>query len=409
MFQITKMNPNWEMGIISPTTTYSRVRTNPLCVLLMRAMIAIITTRNRGNATTTVTNDSASMPRVSMRFRISRRSSFSNCSAFIRKYGFSCPPEVEVVTTPWRKSWNFELGERPAAFRIAERMSTPSSSVSRVIHSASFATSPYTGCFDSSLKITSTGTSALAMAEMNDIEPVIFLSTCLPRFFAMPAGLPLSNTGTPKYTAYASKPGTIAMRANPTTTREIDALSTKRKRARKKATATALTAAIVVFSHAIARYSSGRSLIWARSRLSSKSWFSLYRACTNPPNVRQANSCQGLRATETGFAPFGSRTRRWVFCGSSPVRNRFVFVRVRRVSSFPNAVLANRLASGRFRGPPGFADPAHLVADLLRGLVGVLVVRDHDLRDLSEVDDVPLAHVVDDIDPPLEFRLHLLV
>src|SRR5713226_52154 len=54
-----------------------------------QAMIAMMTTRKRGNATTTVTKDSASIPRVSILFRISRRSSFSNCSAFTRKYGLS--------------------------------------------------------------------------------------------------------------------------------------------------------------------------------------------------------------------------------------------------------------------------------------------------------------------------------
>src|SRR5436309_765871 len=137
MFQMTKMNPNWLIGIMSATTTYNRRTTNPDPVLLIRAMIAMITTRNSGNATTTVTKDSASIPSVSIFFRISRRSSFSNCSAFTRKYGLSWPPLVDVVTTPCRKSENLEDGERWAAFRIAVRMSRPSSSVSRVIHSAS--------------------------------------------------------------------------------------------------------------------------------------------------------------------------------------------------------------------------------------------------------------------------------
>ena len=102
----------------------------------------------------------------------------------------SWPPLVDVVTTPWRKSWNFEDGERPAAFRIAVRMSRPSSSVSRVIHSASRATSPYTVCRESSLKMTSTGTSADAIAEMNDMDPEMRLSILWPRFFAMEAGFP---------------------------------------------------------------------------------------------------------------------------------------------------------------------------------------------------------------------------
>ena len=104
MFQITKMKPNWLIGIINPTTTYSSMMTKPEPVLLINAMIAMITTRNSGNATTTVTKDSASIPSVSIFFRISSRSSFSNCSAFTRKYGFNWPPLVDVVTTPWRKS-----------------------------------------------------------------------------------------------------------------------------------------------------------------------------------------------------------------------------------------------------------------------------------------------------------------
>ena len=69
-------------------------------------------------------------------------------------------------------------------------MSRPRSSVSRVIHSASRATSPYTVCFESSLKMTSTGTLAEDIAEINDMAPEIFLSILRPRFFACPAGEP---------------------------------------------------------------------------------------------------------------------------------------------------------------------------------------------------------------------------
>src|SRR5438309_10871074 len=44
-------------------------------------------------------------------------------------------------------------------------------------------------CFESSVKITSTGTSAELIAEMNDIAPEIRLSILWPRFFAKPAGM----------------------------------------------------------------------------------------------------------------------------------------------------------------------------------------------------------------------------
>jgi len=37
MFQMTKMNPNWLIGIMSATTTYNRRTTNPDPVLLIRA------------------------------------------------------------------------------------------------------------------------------------------------------------------------------------------------------------------------------------------------------------------------------------------------------------------------------------------------------------------------------------
>src|SRR5207245_3565331 len=100
----------------------------------------------------------------------------------------------------------------------------------------------------------------------------------------------------------------------------------------------------------------------------------------------------------------------WGFSTASPVRNLFVFDIVRRVSSFSKAVeLANRLTPRGLRGLRGLADPAHLVPDLLRGLVRVLVVRDHDLRDLAEVDHVLLPHVVSDVDQTRELPLHLLV
>src|SRR2546427_362673 len=306
MFQMTKMNPNWLIGIMSATTTYNRRTTNPDPVLLIRAMIAMITTRNSGNATTTVTKDSASIPSVSIFFRISRRSSFSNCSAFTRKYGLSWPPLVDVVTTPCRKSENLEDGERWAAFRIGM-------------------------------------------------------------------------------------------------------LRTSRNRAATNAATTAPTAANVVFIHATARYSSGRSRMCALRRLSSSSGSLPVRAWTNFPNMRQATCAFGGRLTFTGLAPFGSFTMWAPFSDSSPGRNRFVFVSVPRVSSFSNAELANGLAPCLDGLHDCMVLPAHFFPDSLRGLLGVLVVLDNELRDLSEVQHALLQHVVDNVDPALELRLHLLM
>ncbi|KAF5033748.1 hypothetical protein DSECCO2_603390 [anaerobic digester metagenome] len=106
------------------------------------AMMAMMTTRNRGKATTTVTKVSAISPSVSNCDFISSLASFSNWSAFCRKYGLSCPPEVEVVTTPCRNSWKRVDRLRWAALLMADNMSVPSSSVSLVIHSASLLISP---------------------------------------------------------------------------------------------------------------------------------------------------------------------------------------------------------------------------------------------------------------------------
>src|SRR5689334_6993947 len=102
--------------------------------LLTVAISDIITMRNRGAATTTVTKVSASMPRVSIRVFSLMRRSLLNWSAFMRKKGFSWPPDAEVVTTPCRKSCHFGEGERLAASLRALRMSLPMSSMSRVIH-----------------------------------------------------------------------------------------------------------------------------------------------------------------------------------------------------------------------------------------------------------------------------------
>ena len=103
------MNPNCTPGIMPQQTTYSMSRMN-WPALLMIAMMDRITTRKRGKATPTVTNDSASIPRVSMVPFIMSLLSFSYCSCFVRKYGLSWPPDVDVVTTPCRKSWNFVDG-----------------------------------------------------------------------------------------------------------------------------------------------------------------------------------------------------------------------------------------------------------------------------------------------------------
>src|SRR2546427_10166852 len=99
----------------------------------------------------------------------------------------------------------------------------------------------------------------------------------------------------------------------------------------------------------------------------------------------------------------------WGFATASVDPNRFVFDIVRRVSSFSNAVvLANRLTSRGFGGPRTLPHPTQLVPDLLRGVVRVLGVRDHDLRDLSEVRDGPLPRVIDHVDATVELRFPLL-
>src|SRR2546426_154490 len=124
----------------------------------------------------------------------------------------------------------------------------------------------------------------------------------------------------------------------------IGMLRTSRNRAATNAATTAPTAANVVFIHATARYSSGRSRMCALRRLSSSSGSLPVRAWTNFPNMRQATCAFGGRLTFTGLAPFGSFTMWAPFSDSSPGRVRFVFVSVPRVSSFSNAELANGLA-----------------------------------------------------------------
>src|SRR3989454_9723442 len=189
----------------------------------------------------------------------------------------------------------------------------------------------------------------------------------------------------------------------------IGMLRMSRKRAATNAATTAPTAANVVFIHASARYSSGRSRMWAFRRLSSSSGSLPVRAWTNFPNMRQATCAFGGRLTFTGLAPFGSFTMWAPLSVSSPGRNRFVFVSVPRVSSFSNAELPNGLAPCLDGLHDRMVLPAHLFSDPLRGVLGVLVVLDDDLRDFSEVDQVLLQHVVDNVDPALELRLHLLV
>ena len=93
-----KMNANCEIGIIA------RMIAQRIVIIVdppppMIAKIAMMITRNSGNATTTVTNVSAISPIVSTRCWISSLCSRSYCSAFSRKYGLSWPPLVAVVTT----------------------------------------------------------------------------------------------------------------------------------------------------------------------------------------------------------------------------------------------------------------------------------------------------------------------
>src|SRR5881628_306821 len=189
----------------------------------------------------------------------------------------------------------------------------------------------------------------------------------------------------------------------------IGMLRTSRNRAATNAATTAPTAANVVFIHATARYSSGRSRMCALRRLSSSSGSLPVRAWTNFPNMRQATWAFGGRLTFTGLAPFGSFTMWAPFSDSSPGRNRFVFVSVPRVSSFSNVELPNGLASCLDGLHDCMVLPAHFFPDSLRGLLGVLVVLDNESRDLSEVQHALLQHVVDNVDAALELRLHLLV
>src|SRR6059036_2182580 len=208
---------------------------------------------------------------------------------------------------------------------------------------------------------------------------------------------------------YEKKIGSAATIAKMKRSVTIGMLRMSRNSAATNAATTAPTAANVVFIQATARYSSGRSRMWAFRRLSSSSGSLPVRAWTNFPNMRHATCAFGGRLTLTGLAPFGSFTMWAPLSVSSPGRNRFVFVSVPRVSSLSNAELPNRLASRLHGLHDGVVLPAHLLSDPLRGVLRVLVVLHDDLRDLSEVDHVLLQHVVDNIDAALELRLHLLV
>src|SRR2546425_12701506 len=208
---------------------------------------------------------------------------------------------------------------------------------------------------------------------------------------------------------YEKKIGSAATIAKMKRSVTIGMLRMSRNSAATNAATTAPTAAKVVFIQASARYSSGRSRMWAFRRLSSSSGSLPVRAWTNFPNMRQATWAFGGRLTLPGLAPFGSFTIWAPLSVSSPGRNRFVFVSVPRVSSFSNAELPNRLASCLDGLHDRVVLPAHLFSDPFRGVLRVLVVLDDDLRDFSEVDQVLLQHVVDNIDAALEFRLHFLV
>src|SRR3990170_3537321 len=193
-----------------------------------------------------------------------------------------------------------------------------------------------------------------------------------------------------------------------------DAWTANRMMPNTRARMAAITARIVVVIHATARNSSGRSRMCARSRSSSRSWFSRYRASTKGPMTRQQNSWYPVSGTVTGFAPFGSLMSRCCtasFVSSPPGRNRFVFARVRFVSSWPNVApsLAKALASLELLGGRSLARQPHFLADALRGLLGVLIVRDDNLRDLAEVVHALLDHVVDEVHAALELLFHLLV
>src|SRR5207244_243193 len=68
-----------------------------------------------------------------------------------------------------------------------------------------------------------------------------------------------------------------------------------------------------------------------------------------------------------------------------------------------------RYSSGRDGLRGSLLGQAHLLTDALRRLVRVLVILDDDLRDLSEVGEALLQHVVENVDAPLELGLHLLM
>src|SRR3989304_5459755 len=183
----------------------------------------------------------------------------------------------------------------------------------------------------------------------------------------------------------------------------------KRNKAATNPATTAPTGTNIVFIHARARYSWGRSLMCAFRRFSSSSTSSCLRAWTNLPNMRQASCSCEFSPTSTGFAPLGSLTTWWALSASSVRRNRFVFVSVPRVSSFSNAELPNGFAS-RFDGlGDSVVLPSHLVPDPFRRFFRVLVILDDDFGDFAEVGHVLLEHVVHNVDPPLELPFHLLV
>src|SRR5437667_9596426 len=115
--------------------------------------------------------------------------------------------------------------------------------------------------------------------------------------------------------------------------------------------------------------------------------------------MRHATCSFGDRLTVTGFAPFGNFTRWLALPGWSPGRNRFVFVRVPRVSSL-SKVLANRLTS-RLDGLRGsLLGQAHLLADALRRPVRGLEILDDDLRGRAQVGEALLEPVGQDVHGP---------
>src|SRR5579875_377076 len=128
--------------------------------------------RISGNATPTVTNDSASMPRESELCLMAVLVSSWIDLAFCLKYSLIFPPEFTLVTIPWSRSANFSDGEYLMDSRIDVRMSWPKSLALYQITLASVEISPYRRFLPSSNIILSMGISEDASVAKKPIATV---------------------------------------------------------------------------------------------------------------------------------------------------------------------------------------------------------------------------------------------